>query len=178
MAVKQNRMVFYAIQNVDCLCSGPKVYLSLCFESPTARIWFMSEQYYPEPTVGALIFNPQGELFLMSSHKWHGRYVVPGGHIELGERMEDALRREVMEETNLQIFGIKFLIFQEFIFDPVFWKPGHYIFLDFTCITDSTDVVLNEEAQSYIWIHPQLALNLPLDPYTRRAIRKYLERPK
>lgn len=138
----------------------------------------MSEQIYPEPTVGALIINPQGELFLMSSHKWYGKYVVPGGHIELGERLDEALRREVMEETNLQIYGIEFLIFQEFIFDPTFWKPGHYIFFDFSCKTDSTDVVLNHEAQSFIWIHPQLALDLELDPYTRRAILKYLERSK
>ena len=138
----------------------------------------MLEQVYPEPTVGALIFNPDGDLFLMKSHKWHGRYVVPGGHIELGERLVDALRREVLEETNLKIHNIKFLLFQEFIFDPAFWKPGHFIFFDFTCLTDSTDAVLNEEAQSYIWIHPQLALDLPLDPYTRRAILKHLERQR
>ena len=61
------------------------------------------KQQYPEPTVGALILNPQGELFLMRSHKWRDRYVIPGGHIELGERMEDALRREIKEETNLDV---------------------------------------------------------------------------
>ena len=53
----------------------------------------MAEQQYPEPTVGALVFNAQGQLFLMRSHKWKGKYVIPGGHIELGETMVDALRR-------------------------------------------------------------------------------------
>ena len=62
----------------------------------------MSQQY-PEPTVGALIFNLEGKLFLMRSHKWRGQYAVPGGHIELGETMEQALRREVKEETNLDL---------------------------------------------------------------------------
>ena len=38
-------------------------------------------QHYPEPTVGALIFDPDGRLFLMKSHKWAGKYVVPGGHV-------------------------------------------------------------------------------------------------
>ena len=57
----------------------------------------MPEQQYPEPTVGALIFNAEGKLFLMQSHKWKGKYVMPGGHIELGERMLDALKREVKE---------------------------------------------------------------------------------
>jgi len=42
----------------------------------------MSEQASPEPTVGILIFNPKGELLLLKSHKWPGRYVVPGGNKE------------------------------------------------------------------------------------------------
>ena len=45
----------------------------------------MNEQRYPEPTVGALILGPEGKLFLMQSHKWRDKYVIPGGHIELGE---------------------------------------------------------------------------------------------
>lgn len=40
-----------------------------------------SDQHYSEPTVGALIFDPAGRLFLMKSHKWGGKYVVPGGHV-------------------------------------------------------------------------------------------------
>lgn len=52
----------------------------------------MAEQLFPEPTVGILIFNPRGELFLMKTHKWHGKYGVPGGHIELGESAVEAAR--------------------------------------------------------------------------------------
>lgn len=67
------------------------------------------EQLFPEPTVGALIFDPAGRLFLMRSHKWGGKYVVPGGHVELGETLEVALRREVAEETGLSIRDITFV---------------------------------------------------------------------
>ncbi len=87
----------------------------------------MSDQVFPEPTVGALIFNPEGKLFLMKSHKWGGKFVVPGGHIELGERAEDALIREIKEETGLDIFDIEFIGIQEFIFDPAFWKKRHFL---------------------------------------------------
>jgi nucleoside triphosphatase len=136
----------------------------------------MAEQRYPEPTVGALIFNTEGRLFLMSSHKWRGKWVVPGGHIELGERMEDALRREVKEETNLDICDIEFVCFQEFIHDPRYWKRSHFIFFDFTCRTDSTDVRLNDEAQEYVWVTLEEARRLPVERYTAVAIGEYLKK--
>jgi nucleoside triphosphatase len=136
----------------------------------------MAKQQFPEPTVGALIFNQEGELFLMKTHKFRGRYVVPGGHIELGEKMEDAVRREVKEETGLDVYDIQFLCFQEFVYDDAFWKKRHYIFFDFACRTDSTEVTLNHEAQEYLWAEPEEALKLAIDSYTGVAIRKYLER--
>ena len=135
-----------------------------------------NQQQYPEPTVGALIFNPTGELLLLKSHKWHGMYVVPGGHVELGETLEEALRREVKEETNLEVYDIQFILFQEFIYDESFWERRHFIFFDHACKTDGTDVTLNSEAQESVWVLPQDALGYPMDSYTRRAIEAYLKR--
>jgi nucleoside triphosphatase len=88
----------------------------------------MPEQVFPEPCVGALIFSPEGKVFLLKSHKWHNKYCIPGGHIELGETMEHALKREIMEETGFAIEDITFICFQEFIFDDAFWKKRHFIF--------------------------------------------------
>lgn len=133
----------------------------------------MSKQQYPEPTVGALIFNAQDKLFLMRSHKWKGKYVIPGGHIELGETMLDALGREIKEETHLDIRDIEFVCFQEFIHDDRFWQHRHFIFFDYACRTDSTEVVLNHEAQEYIWIDLDRAEEVPVEHYTAIAIREY-----
>jgi nucleoside triphosphatase len=126
--------------------------------------------------LGALIFDPQGRLLLVRSHKWRGRYVVPGGHVELGERLVDALAREAKEETGLDVYDPEFLCFQEFVYDDAFWKHRHFIFFDFACRTDSTAVQLNDEAEEYLWIPPGDALSLPLEPYTVSAVREYLKR--
>ena len=136
----------------------------------------MPEQQYPEPTVGALIFDPQGRLFLMSSHKWKGKYVIPGGHIELGETMVEALRREVKEETNLDIHDVEFVCFQECIHDDRYWQHRHYIFFDFAARTDSTHVILNDEAQAYTWVTLDEVAGLPIEHYTVNVIREYRKR--
>ena len=61
-------------------------------------------QVYPEPTVGALIINNKKEILLVKSHKWlNNKYSVPGGHVEIGESFEEAIIREVKEETGLDI---------------------------------------------------------------------------
>jgi len=134
----------------------------------------MGEQAFPEPTTGVFIFNPEGRLLLLQSHKWPGKYVVPGGHVELGEHLETAARREALEETGLEIHDLQLLCWQEFIYDPAFWKPRHFIFFDYACRTESTEVRLNDEAEAYVWVEPRAALDLPIDAYTRVSIEKYL----
>lgn len=136
----------------------------------------MAEQIFPEPTVGVFIFNQAGELLLLKSHKWPGKYVVPGGHVELGESLEEAVIREAKEETGLDIHDLEFILFQEFIYDPSFWKPRHFIFFDYACKTVSTAVQLNDEADEHVWVRLEAAVKLPLDAYTRIAVEKLLER--
>lgn len=138
----------------------------------------MSEQTYPEPTVGALIFSQEGKLFLMKSHKWRGKYVLPGGHIEVGESMEDAVKREVKEETGLDIQDIEYVGFLEFINDDAFWKKKHFIFFDFACKTKTKKVVLNDEGQDYVWVTLAEALKLPVEPYSKKTIERYVKMKK
>ena len=141
----------------------------------------MVAEEFPEVTVGALIFNPDGKLFLVKSHKWHDKYVMPGGHIELGETAENALKREIKEETGLDIHGIEFLRFQEHVFDNAYWKKKHFIFLDFACKTDASgnsEIKLNNEGQEYVWVSIDEALKIDVEPYTRKTIESYIKHRK
>jgi nucleoside triphosphatase len=129
-----------------------------------------TKQEYPEPTVGALIFNSLNQILLVKTHKWKGKYTIPGGHVELGESLLEALKREIHEETGLNLLSAEFLCFQEFIFDESFWEQRHFIFFDFICRVDGEEVTLNEEAQDYLWVGIDEAYNYPIDNYLRHSL--------
>ena len=86
----------------------------------------------------------------MADQKYPGRYVVPGGHVEVGETIELAAVREAKEETGLDVYDLRFISFQEFIYDPAFWKRRHFIFFDYLARTDSFEVTLNDEAEEHL----------------------------
>ena len=131
-------------------------------------------QNYPEATVGALVVNDKGEILLVRSYKWGSKYTVPGGHIELGERSETAIKREVREEVGLEVEPIRLLLVQEAIYPPDYIKHEHYIFLDYLCRTNSSKVELDgNEIQEYIWRLPRDALQLDLESFTRNLVEAY-----
>jgi len=133
----------------------------------------MPEQKFPHPTAGALIVNPKGKILLLKSHKWKNMFTIPGGHIELGETIEQALKREVKEETGLEISGIEFLMVQDFIFGENYCRKRHFVFINFSAKTGNAAVKLNEEAEEYTWATPAEARKLPVEPYTMKVIEEY-----
>jgi len=133
----------------------------------------MSER--PVVTVGALIERPDGKILLVRTHKWHNRLGVPGGKIEYGETQAAALAREILEETALVVRDIRFVLVQESIDSPEFYRPSHMILLNYACRVIETDALqLNDEAQAFQWATPREALTLDLNSPTRQLIETWL----
>lgn len=136
----------------------------------------MISMKYPEPTVGALIFNPDNKILLCKSHKWHNKYIIPGGHIELGEKMEEALKREILEETGLDIYDIQLISIKESVYNKAFHEKKHFIFIDYVCKTNSYNVVLNEEAQEYEWVGLNEIDNYELGGFVKPLLKEIKNR--
>ena len=130
---------------------------------------------YPLATVGGLIYNSKNDILLVKTHKWQHLYSVPGGKISYGETMHDAFRREVKEETNLDIYDIRFVCIQDCIHHKEFYQKKHFLLINFVAYTTSETVILNEEAYEYRWIDIKDSLKLPLNEPTRFLIHEILK---
>jgi phosphoglycolate phosphatase len=133
---------------------------------------------YPLATVGGLIHNDDGEVLMIRTHKWSDRWGIPGGKIERGETCEQALRREIREETALEIDAIRFVVVQDCVDPEEFYAPAHFLLLNYTANRVSGDVVLNDEAEDFVWIDPRRALKeLDLNIPTQTLLRAVLDTP-
>ena len=66
--------------------------------------------FNPNSSAGALIRDEQGRLLVVERAREpaKGKYGIPGGFTDFGERLEEVLHREVKEETNLDITDFSF----------------------------------------------------------------------
>jgi len=126
----------------------------------------------PVVTVGGLIFNAAGEVLMVRTHKWSNLWGIPGGKVKWGETSEQALIRELKEETSLDITNIKFVLVQDCIHSKEFYRDAHFVLLNYTCeCAGPLAVTLNNEAQEFRWIFPNEALNLSINAPTRRLLK-------
>jgi phosphoglycolate phosphatase len=125
-----------------------------------------AQNAHPLATVGGLIFDDQDRVLMVRTRKWSNLWGIPGGKIKYGETAEHALRRELKEETNLDVKEVEFVLVQDCIRSPEFYREAHFVLLNYTCRCDgSPAVTLNEEAVEFRWVTGgearQLALNRP-----------------
>ena len=135
------------------------------------------EGHPPIATVGAAIFEAKGRVLMIRTQKWSNLWGIPGGKIKWGETSEEALRREVKEETNLDIKDIEFVLVQDSIHSREFYRDAHFVLLNFVCrCVGDTTVTLNDEAREYRWVEVGEALNMPINQPTRKLLQALVER--
>lgn len=129
---------------------------------------------YPLPAVAALIAH-QNKVLIVRTHKWSGLWGVPGGKIEYGEDTITALKREMQEEVGLEITEIQYAFYSDIIKDPQFYKPAHFLSLEFVAYSDSKEVIPNEEIAEFAWVGLEEAFTYPINSYTKRLLEWCVE---
>jgi ADP-ribose pyrophosphatase YjhB (NUDIX family) len=108
---------------------------------------------------------------MIRTRKWSNLWGIPGGKTKWGESSIEALRREIREETALEIAEIEFVLVQDCVHSKEFYRDAHFVLLNYTgrCVGDPA-VKLNEEAVEFRWLSMRDAAGLDLNQPTRRLL--------
>jgi len=112
--------------------------------------------HQPSVGVGAVLIH-EGRVLLIRRGKepLRGRWTVPGGTVELGETLEQALVREVEEETGLQVRPRESLL----VFDRILRAEGrvsyHYVIIDYLCDYESGSPRAGSDAEDVALATPE-----------------------
>lgn len=110
--------------------------------------------------VGAVIENGKGKILLVKHIPerggfWQGKWICPGGELELGETIEEGIRREVREETQLEIDLVRPL----HPFDRIVRSNGgvslHIIYIDYVAKVAGGQLKPRSDVGEAIWVEKE-----------------------
>jgi 8-oxo-dGTP diphosphatase len=136
----------------------------------------MRREYPEAPLVGVAAVVIQGDKVLLvqrgqEPHK--GSWGLPGGLVQLGESVSEAVRREVAEETALEIEPGEVLG----VFEPIVWDEQgrirfHYVVIDFLARPLGGILSPASDVTAARWVSPQELASYQVRAETAEVIRK------
>lgn len=110
--------------------------------------------------MGAIIFHQDRILLVERGREpLKGWWSLPGGAVEVGERLEEAIRREVLEETALRVRVDRlFEIFERIMRDDEGRAEYHYVLMDYVCEYSEGTPAPGDDVSGVAWVsRPDLA---------------------
>jgi 8-oxo-dGTP diphosphatase len=128
--------------------------------------------------IGAIIFQ-QGRILMAQRGKepLKGWWSLPGGALETGETLDHAVRREVREETGLEVEPVRmFEIFERIMRDGEGATEYHYVLIDYLCRVTGGTLCAGDDVAHVEWVPERELAGLRITEGTlaviERAFRK------
>jgi len=116
----------------------------------------MAREYpaHPAVGVGAVVVRGDKALLIRRAHQPRkGEWSLPGGLLDLGESLADAARREVREETGLDVrLGPIIETFDRVHRDADGRIRYHFVIVDYVCWSDAGEAVAGSDAEAVAWV--------------------------
>ena len=116
-------------------------------------------------SVAALVTNDKGEILMVNS-PWRG-WEYPGGLIEPGETFQEALHREVREESGVEIEITGFVGICKNV-------ERNIVNIDFTAKYIGGELRTSEESTEVLWATPEKAMEMLTFPLTKKRLANML----
>ena len=107
--------------------------------------------------VGAVIEDGKGRILLVR-HKperggfWQGKWICPGGELELGEEIGSGVKREIKEETNLEIDLVKPLTPFDRIVKSAEGVNLHVVYIDYIANLVGGELEVGSDVGEALWV--------------------------
>jgi ADP-ribose pyrophosphatase YjhB (NUDIX family) len=114
-------------------------------------------------SVGAAIYDEDTDAFLLIQRMDNGLWQLPGGVLEEGERLTEAVVREVAEET-----GIEVVVGRP---SGIYESPSHGIVsIVFSCSYAGGELRTSDESRAVAWVPRAEIEDLVADAYSCRIL--------
>ncbi|MFX1262508.1 MAG: NUDIX hydrolase [Promethearchaeota archaeon] len=121
---------------------------------------------YPIPGVGGIVVGPKGILLVVRDKEpAKGRLSLPGGGVDVGETQEEAVVREVCEETGIDCEVIKFVTTADLIIpDDEGAIEFHFILNHYLCKALTSNLRAESPDAQPMWIEPETLREYDIPP--------------
>jgi len=132
---------------------------------------------YPEAPVvgvgGVVIRGGRALLIRRGSAPLLGQWSIPGGTLELGETLQDGVRRELLEETGIEVRVLDLIE----VFDRIFRDQGgkiqfHFVIVDYLCEWVRGEAVAGSDVKDCVWAGEEELAKYKLTEAATRVIRR------
>jgi len=124
--------------------------------------------------VGAVVFR-DGKVLLIERGRepLKGWWTLPGGLVETGERLECAVRREILEETGLEVRPSEVVaIFERIMPDIEGRTEFHYVIVDYLCELKGGTLKADSDVAGAAWVPLDRLSSYKMAPGTPPVIEK------
>jgi 8-oxo-dGTP diphosphatase len=130
--------------------------------------------------VGGVIVAQGRTLLIRRGHPpLKGEWSIPGGTLELGETLQQGARREVMEETGIEVrVGELIEIFDRVFRDEEGRIQYHFVIADYLCEAVSGEARAGGDVTAVVWAREEELEKFSLTPAATRVLRKAFARSR